>query len=221
MSATTTPVNASLAAEMEHALELHVGAAPWPPLDDVQYIACGIYADDLRLAAFIVVHPEGGHLVPDSVLVDITEIEAFAVARRYGVDPNGRHYDIEHLADAPSSLVGLPLSQAMWLATRVSERPPPSLPLQYRSWRHALVFERIVKVIDVHRKKWRACLDEDGEQVRDMPYNDRRVDWLISKAKERQWEDDLDAADRYCERAEAEMVSGCEDVARATQGAST
>ena len=220
MSATVTHVHAGLAAEMERALELHIGAEPWPPVDDAKYIACGIYADDLKLAAFIVAHPEaGGHLIPDSVLVDITEIEAFAVARRYGVDPNGRHYDTEHLeTDTTSPLVGLPLSQAIWLATRVSERPLPPVPLMYRSWRHALVFERISEIGDIQIRQWQACWEGDV-QVRKLPCDGVRAERLLDEAKQHLWDDQLDAADRYCEEAEAEMVSGCEDITRVTEGA--
>jgi hypothetical protein len=149
----------------------------------------------------------------DGVFVNIDEAEART--RSYNVDPNAHHYDTDHLETDTqlSPLVGLPLSQAIWLATKLLSQPPPRLQVQYRSWRHGLVYERIQEISRVSVAKWEACW-EGGVLVRKLPYSGETAERLTREAFDRlEYDNDLDAADRCCEEAEAEMVSGSEDIA--------
>lgn len=215
MTATVTHYQSGLAGDMERALKLYVGADPWPPVAGVEYTAASIYADYPRLAAFVVAHPSGGNVPTiDAVFINIDEAEARTIARGYSVDPNAHHYGTDHLeTDIHSPLVGLPLSQAIWLISKLLSQPRPPLRVQYRSWRHGLIYERIQEISRVQMEKWSACW-EDGVLVRELPYSGEAVERLTREAFDRlEYDNDLDAADRCCEQAEAEMVSGCEDIA--------
>ena len=218
MTASVTHYQAGMAAEMERALKVHVGADPWPPVAGIKYAACGIYADYPRFAAFVVVHPRKEHPglndVPaiDGVFINISETEARAMARGYDIDPNAHLYGADHLETDTlrSPLVGLPLSQAIWLASQILARPPPPLRVRYRSWRHGLIDERIEEICKLLVDKWGTCWEGDV-QVRELSFSGETVERLTRTAFDYLERDDLDAADRCCEEAEAEMGGG-EDI---------
>jgi hypothetical protein len=216
MTATVTHIQSGIVGKMQRMLEGWIGSDPWPREDGVSYEAYGVsdqayygVTDELpKVMAFVVVHADAGCAIPDAVFADIDEAEARSIARSYRIDPYmfGYRYRIDHLeTDIASPTLGKPLAQAMGMAI-MAVQEPPRVPLQLRSWRHALVFHRICDLHEAEGRQCRGCWNEDGEMGKEPPYDDLRVSELIADAKDRLEHDDVDRADQFCEEAERVMV---------------
>lgn len=94
-------------------------------------------------------------------------------------------------------------------ATGLDEEPQPKkeLPHHCKSWRHMIIDHRICELRDVEYRKC-AAIWENGVMVRDLPFEGVLVERLINDAISHFEFDELDAAERCCEAADAAMVKG-------------
>lgn len=165
---------------------------PKPPIDGARYAAAAIEplrGDQRRLLAVAICHlDDDGQLAIDLIMRDIALEDIEPELRRYGLDAVSR-------VDPLDPDVDCAFAQAAATALDELQRSPPPLPTRMRSWRHALVHQRIGELYDGRAK---LCRD-----IGDCPDT---VHECIASAIECLEGDDLDGADRWCERAERAIV---------------